>query len=345
MASNPIHCEIIATNLLQPTAIQLDEEHNALYVLTNYHLTRIDLNNNKNDVQIVNQHNRRFQGKKMDDDIDEYSQGESDEDPEMRGLSDPFEDSEPSTDDDEDKITNRRNWRRYGWRTYRLDNPCSILFLSEKNQLIVLNEGVITFLTIELEDNRPFVQGSSKNIFCYDFDVFNQSKTRQSVQPWSIARTSKVDYFIFSLLQDSQLYSIDMTNQNAIIEKFTTTNVNYCSYLLFHPQSNKIFVYDSTQILAMSPDDRTTVKVDTPFIEEGKTISAMAIDKIGHVYILSDSTIYKCTYQSNLQLVECLGKIDISMHSPQMVVTNIENQFYFCDAQLDSVYRWRKING
>jgi len=109
-----------------------------------------------------------------------------------------------------------------------------------------------------------------KIFFCHDFDVFNQGDKRHSVQPWSIASTSKIDFFIFRLLEGSQLYSLDMRNQNTIIEKFTTISVNSCPYLIFHPQSNKIFVYDSTQILAMLLDDKTIVKVDLPFIEQEK---------------------------------------------------------------------------
>ncbi|CAF1151112.1 unnamed protein product [Rotaria sordida] len=345
MASNTIHCEIIAYDLIEPTAIQIDEEHNAIYALTNYQLTRIDLNTNKDNVQIVCQHSRKFQGMDVDDDNENYSQGESDDDRDMPRVSDPFEDSEPSTDDDEEKITNRRNWRRYGWRIYQLDNPCSILFLSDNNQLVVLNEGVIKFLTIELEDNRPFVQGPSKNIFCYDFDVFNNGGKRLSVQPWSIALTSTVGVFVFSLLDNSQLYTLDTRNQNTIIQTLTTTVIHNCPCLLFHPQSNKIFVYDSTQILAMSPDDGTTVNVDLPFIERGKIISTMAIDKIGHIYILSDSTIFKCTWQSQLHLVECLGKIDVSISDTQMIVTDQGNQFYFPDMGKGCLYRCRKING
>jgi hypothetical protein len=166
MASNTIHCELIARDLIEPTSLQLDEEHNVIYALTNYRLTRVDLNNNNN-VQIVNQHKRNFQGESINND-DYYSQGESD-DEETSRVSDPFEDSEPSTDDDEEKIVNRRNWRRYGWRIYQLDNPCSILFLKENNQLIVLNEGVITVLRIQIENERPFVQGSSKKNFLLSF--------------------------------------------------------------------------------------------------------------------------------------------------------------------------------
>jgi len=280
MASNTIHCELVARDLIEPTTLQLDEEHDVIYALTNYQLTRIDLNTNN--VQIVNQHNRKFQGENLTDDY--YSQGESD-DEEMTRVSDPFEDSEPSTDDDEEKITNRRNWRRYGWRIYRLHNSGSILFLKENNQLIVLNEGVITFLKIQIENERPFVQGSSKNIFCYRYDVFNRDDKRKGIQPWSITSTSTVGFFIFSLLGGSQLYSLDIRNQNTIIEKFTTTSVNSAPYLIFDPQSNKIFVYDSTQILAVSLDDKTVVKLDLSFIEQGKTISSIDIDKMGHIYI------------------------------------------------------------
>jgi hypothetical protein len=340
MASNTIPCEVIVRDLNETTALQLDEEHHALYALTNDQLTRIDLNSSSNNAQVVCQHNRTLQGKTINDD-DCYSQGESDEDETTR-VSDPFEDSEPSTDDDEEKIENRRNWRRYGWRTYQLDNPCSILFLPEDNQLIVLNEGVITFLTVDLENGRPFVQQSSKNIFCYDFDVFNQAAKKQSVQPWSIAPTSTVGFFVFSLLDNSQLYSLDTRNENTLIQKFATTAVIYCPYLLFHPQSNKIFVYDSTQILSVSLDDATSIKVDLPFIDQGKTISSMTIDKTGHVYILSDSTLFKCTWQTELNHVECLGKIDISMSHPQMIVNGSGNQFYLADTETGCIYRWKK---
>jgi len=343
MASNRIDCELLAKDLDETTALQLDEEHQVLYALTNSQLTRIDLNISNNNVQVVYQHNRTLQGKSMNDD-DYYSQGESDEE-EVDRVSDPFEDSEPSTDDDEEKIENRRNWRRYGWRKYQLDNPCSILFLEEDNRLIVLNEGVITFLTIQIENQRPFVQGSSKNIFCYDFDVFKQDDKRQSVQPWSITSTSTVGFFLFSLLEGSQLYSLDIRNENPIIEKWTTTSVNYCPYLLFHPQSNKIFVYDSIQILAISFDDRTTTKLDLPFIEQEKTISSITVDKMGHIYILSDSTILKCICQSQLHLIECLGKIDVSMSSPQMIVTSQGNHFYFSDVNTGCVYQSKKIDG
>ncbi|CAF3733328.1 unnamed protein product [Rotaria sp. Silwood1] len=345
MASNSIHCEVIACNLNEPTAIQLDEGHHVLYALTNYQLTRIDLNKKKDNLEIVRQHNRKFRKDNIngdDNDDDEYSQGESDDEREMPRVSDPFDDSEPSTDDDDEKIMNRRNWRRYGWRTYQLNNPCSRLFLSENNQLVVLNEGVITFLTIELHDNRPFVQGASKNIFCYDFDVFDNNSKKQSIQPWSISPTSKPAFFVFSLLEDSQLYSLDMQNETTIIEKFTTTSVKYCPYLVFHSQTNKIFVYDSTQILAISLDDKSTMKVNLPFIEEGKSISTMAIDRAGYIYILSNSTIFKSIWQSELHFVECLGKLDVLISCPQMIVTNQGNEFYFSDMEAACSYRSSK---
>jgi hypothetical protein len=78
MASNTIHCEVIVQNLIEPTSIQLDEEHNVLFVLTTYYLTRIDLNEKSNNVEFVYEHNRKFRGIKVDD--DNYSQGESDDD-------------------------------------------------------------------------------------------------------------------------------------------------------------------------------------------------------------------------------------------------------------------------
>jgi len=63
----------------------------------------------------------------------------------------------------------------------------------------------------------------------------------------------------------------------------------------------------------VSLDDKKIVKVNLPFIEQGKTISTITIDKIAHIYILSDSIIFECAFQSQLDLVECLGKIDVSM--------------------------------
>ncbi|CAF2811942.1 unnamed protein product [Rotaria sp. Silwood2] len=342
MASNSIHCEVVACNLNRPTSIQIDEERNILYVLTNYRLTRIDLNNNNNNnVEIVRQHNRKFQKDNIDDDDDddEYSQGESDDERDTPRVSNPFDDSEPSTDDDEERITDRRNWRRYGWRNYRLDNPTSILFLSENNQLIILNEGVITFLTIELNDDHPFVREASKNIFCYDYNVFNNGSKRQSIQPWSISSTSIPNFFVFSLLESSQLYSLDMQNETISIEKFATTSIEYCPCLIFHSQLNKIFVYDSNQIFAMSLDDKSTIKVNLPFTEQGKTISTMTIDKTGYIYVLSNSTIFKCIWQLEFQLIECLGKLVVLINYPQMIVTNQKYQFYLSDMEAASIYR------
>ena len=171
MASKIIHCEQIASDLNEISTVQLDEERHGIYGLANDRLIHIDLNENKNDVQIVYQHKRTTMNV---DDNEGYSQGESDDENLARRVSDPFEDSEPSTDDDEDTINNRRNWRRYGWRTYQLDNPCSILFLAEENQLIVLNEGVIKILKIQSEQDRLFAQGPSKNIFLHDYNIFDQ---------------------------------------------------------------------------------------------------------------------------------------------------------------------------
>jgi hypothetical protein len=98
-------------------------------------------------------------------------------------------------------------------------------------------------------------------------------------------------------------------------------------------------------MLAISFDDRTTTKVDLPFIEQEKTISSITVDKAGHIYILSDSTIFKCIWQSQLHLVLCLGKIDVSMSSPQMIVTSQGNHFYFSDVNTGCVYQSKKIAG
>ncbi|CAF3316811.1 unnamed protein product [Rotaria socialis] len=347
MISNTIHCEIIANNLIEPTTIQLDEKHHALYVLTNQ-LTRIDLNKDKNNAEIVYQYNRKFQqsnnqNQNDDEEEDQYSQGESDDERDIPRVSDPFDDSEPSTDDDDETILNRRNWRRYGWRIYQLDNPCSILFLPENNQLVVLNEGVITFLTIQLEDHRPFVEGPSKNIFCYDFDVFNSDANRKSVQPWSIAPTLKINLFVFSLLDDCQLYLLDMQNETTMIRKLTTTSIYNCPYLVFHCQSNNILVYNSTEILAVSLDNQTVVEVNLEFMKEKKLISSITIDKMGYIYILSQSILFKCIWQSQLHLIACLGKLDVLISSPQIIVTDQGNEFYFSDMETACIYRSKTI--
>ncbi|CAF1375510.1 unnamed protein product [Adineta ricciae] len=345
MATKTIDHEIIATNVDTPISLQLDKEQDALYVLTNYQLTRIDLNSKEYQREFVYQHKTKVEENQMDDDDEEeeeeeyYSQGESDGDEDR--VEDPFEDSEPSTGDDEDRVINRRNWRRYGYRIYQFDNPCSLLYLQDKNQFIVLNEGVIKFFTIQLENNRPFVQSPSKHIFCYDFDVLKENN--RSIQPWSITKTSQEDYFLFSLLDSSQLYSLDMTNEKARIEKFITTEINSCPYLQFHRQSNQIFVYDSTQIFTVSINEKIPVKLQLPFdIEEGKGISSLTIGKSGFVYVLVNSNLYKCDYQqSKLSVIEDLGKLNLTMNSAQMIVDDEEKNFYASDCENSTVYRWK----
>jgi hypothetical protein len=95
----------------------------------------------------------------------------------------------------------------------------------------------------------------------------------------------------------------------------------------------------------LSPDDKTTIKIPLPFIDEDKSISTMSVDKTGHIYILSDLAIYKCIWQSQLlHLVECLGKIDILLSQPRMIVTNEGNDFYFSDIEVSYLYRWKKIS-
>ncbi|CAF1223246.1 unnamed protein product [Rotaria sordida] len=258
----------------------------------------------------------------------------------MPRVSDPFEDSEPSTDDDEETIADRRNWRRYGWRTYTLDNPCSILFLSEENRLVVLNEGVITFMTINMENGRPFAQGPSMNIFCFDYEVF----TQHSIQPWSIAPTSTVGLFVFSLLDSAQLYSLDISKESPVIKQMITTPVIYCPNLLFHSQSNTLFVYDSTQMFAVSLADGTVATVDFPKLEKEHTISAIATDKMGFVYILTALTIFKCTWTSQLYPVERLEKIDVPSTCAHMVVTGAGTDFYLSDMDTGSIYHCKKIS-
>ena len=332
MTSSSVQCEVLACELNESTAIQIDEERQVLYALTGYSLTRIDLTKSEGNLQVVCQHKREPTIADDDDNEDYYSQGESDE--ETPRVSDPFEDSEPSTDDDEEKISERRNWRRYAWRKYQLDNPCSILFLPTGNRLVVLNEGVISFMTIEMENERPFTQGPSKNIFCYDFDVFN----RRSIQPWSIAPTSTDGLFVFSLLDSAQLYSLNVSSETPVIEQLITTPVIYCPYLLFHIQSNTLFVYDLTQIFAVSLADLSMVK-----IEKEQPIGAMATDKLGFVYVFSASTIDKCTWTSKLDLVERFEKIDVPTTCSSLVVAESGTVFYLADLNANSVYRCKKV--
>ena len=118
------------------------------------------MNNNKNSVQIVCHHNRKFQEDDAEnnddddhDDNDHYSQGESDDGLDILRVLDLFKDKEPSTDGGKEKILNRQNGRRYGWRVYVSDNLRSLLFFSERNQEVVLNENVMTFLTMKLQNN------------------------------------------------------------------------------------------------------------------------------------------------------------------------------------------------
>jgi hypothetical protein len=225
MASDILHSEVMVGDPFELTAIQLDEEHNVIYALTMCHLIRIDLNKNNNNVQIVYQHNRKFQG--IDTKDDEFSQGEFDD---CCEISDSVED----IDDDGQTTTNRRNWQTHGWRPYPLYSPYSMQFVSNNNQLVVLNQGVFTFLTIELEDSRSFVQGPSKNIFCNDFNMFNIDGKPHGLQPWSLAPTSTVDFFIFSFIECPQLYSLDVRNENHAIQKFIMTTLDHCPCLLFH---------------------------------------------------------------------------------------------------------------
>ncbi|CAF2833981.1 unnamed protein product [Rotaria sp. Silwood2] len=337
MASSLVHCELIASELNTLTTIQLDEEHQVLFALTNYFLTRIDLTKTSDNSQIICQHNRKAQGEDNEND-DYYSQGESDD--EMPRESDPFEDSEPSTDDDEETIADRRNWRRYGWRTYKLDNPCSILFLPEENRLVVLNEGVITFMTIDMENGRPFAKGPSMNIFCFDYEIFTQN----SIQPWSIAPTATVGLFVFSLLDSTQLYSLDISKESPVIKQMIRTSVAYCPNLLFHSQSNTLFVYDSTQLFAVSLTDGTVATVDFPKLDKEHTISAITTDKMGYVYILTELTIFKCTWTSQLHPVERLEKIDVPPTCAYMVVTKAGTDFYLSDTNAGSIYRCRKVS-
>ena len=329
MASSLVQCEVVASELNEPISIQVDEERQVLYALTNYSLTRVDLTKSSENVQVVGQHKREAT---IDDTESEdcYSQGESDE--EIPRVSDPFEDSEPSTGDDEEQITDRRNWRRYAWRTYPLDNPCSILYLPGENRLVVLNEGVITFMTIDLTEGRPFAQGTSKNVFCHDFKVFDQ----RGIQPWSIAPTSTAGLFVFSLLDNAQLYALNTSNETPVIQRLLTTPVIGCPNLLFHPQSNTLFVYDSTQIVAVSLLDHTTVNLDFP------PVGAMATDPLGFVYVFSASNLLKCTWTSKLEVVERFDNLEVPTTCTSLVVAESGSTFYLADVDTGSIHRCKK---
>ena len=339
MASNTLHCEIVAKTYREPSSLQFDEENNFIYMLTNYRLSLLDLNKNFH-VKLVRQHNRKKlkrDEEEEDDDEDGYSQGESDE--EDRVL-EPYEDSEPSTDDDEETIADRRNWRRENWRFYQLDNPTTMFFNSNSKELIILNEGVFTFLNIRFEDEYPFVDGPSRNIFCYDFDIFiENNKPKLGIQPWSITPTSIQGFYLFSLLDGNQLYSLDLTNQKPIIEKFIKIPIQSCSFLLFHLQSNRILIYDSKEMFSLSVNDKTLNSIDISFlVGQDPPISTMTIDKQGFVYILSNKNIFKCSFQSEMKLIECLGEIDRMITSPSMIFHQQTNRFYFSDFENNCVY-------
>ena len=341
MLSSMIQSEVIARDLSEPISIQLDEDHHVLYVLNGYHLSRIALNDSNTNPQVVYQHNRKLLGTNTnsEDDDENYSQGESDDERDNPRVTDPNDDSEPSTDDDEESIADRRNWRRHAWRTYRLDNACSMLFLPAHDQLVVLNEGVITFLSIAMEDGRPFVQGPSKNIFCYEYNAIQ----KKSIQPWSIAPTSTDGFFIFSLLDSAQLYILDVRQDNAIIETFVTVPISYCPYLLFHSQRNILLVYDANQVWAVSLVDKTINQLFITELEKEKAISAMAIDKHGYIYILSGSIILKYQWQYQLQLLERLENVEfVPSANVQLIVSGTGDELFLSNIDTNCIYRWKK---
>jgi hypothetical protein len=47
---------------------------------------------------------------------------------------------------------------------------------------------------IELEDNRPLIQGPSKKLFRYDSNI---DAKPQSSKPWSLALTSTVNFQLY----------------------------------------------------------------------------------------------------------------------------------------------------
>ena len=332
--------EIIVSDLHEPTSIQLDEDHHALYVLANARMIRFDLTDNKRQPQVICQHNRKLLGLPTNDEDESYSQGESDDDRDNPRVLDPNDDSEPSTDDDEESIANRRSWRREAWRSYTFDNPCSILFLPASHRFIVLNEGVISMLAIDMENGRPFVQGASRNIFCYDYDVF---QNKRGIQPWSIAPTAVDGIFIFSLLDSAELYTLDMRQDKATIENFLTISIAWCPTLLFHSSSNRLLVYDNNQVWAISRVDKSIVRVTIPDLEQENAISAVATDQQGYIYVLSNSIIFKYQWQSQWQLIERFSDpSNASTSYLHLIVAGTGNEFYLSNMHTGSIDRWRK---
>ena len=335
-----IQSEIIVRDLYEPTSIQLDEDHHALYALGNAQLFRFDLTDNDHKPQIVCQHNRKLLGIQTNSDDEHYSQGESDDDRDIPRVTDPYDDSEPSTDDDEESSANRRSWRRDAWRPYKFDNPCSILFLPNNHRFIVLNEGVITILSIEMENGRPFVQGASQHIFCYEYDIF---QNKQSIQPWSIAPTAIDGIFVFSLLDSPQLYIIDIRQDKATIDHFMSVSITWCPTLLFHSLSNRLLVYDNNQVWAISMLDKSVMQLTLPKPQQENAINSITIDKQGYIYVLSNGTIFKYQWETHLQLVESFNDSkNTSSSYLHLIVSNAGDEFYLSNMNSGSIDRWKK---
>ena len=332
--------EVIAHDLYEPTSMQLDEEHHALYVLGNARMIRFDLTDSNRQPQVIGQHNRKLLGLPTNSDDESYSQGESDDDRDNPRVTDPNDDSEPSTDDDEESIADRRSWRREAWRLYKFDNPCSILFLPASHRFIVLNEGVISIVAIDMENGRPFVQGPSRNIFCYECDVF---QNKQGIQPWSIAPTAVDGVFIFSLLQSAQLYTLDIRQDKATIEDFITVPIAWCPTLLYHPSSQQLLVYDNNQLWAIAMVDKSIARLALPDLEQENAITAIAKDQQDYIYVLSNSTIFKYQWQAQWQLVERFNDPNSTSSSYlHLIVSGMGDEFYLSNTHTGSIDRWKK---
>ncbi|CAF0935412.1 unnamed protein product, partial [Didymodactylos carnosus] len=325
------------------------------------------LNEDNKKGQLVHQHNRKLKRKKNEsyksrkeqkieneNDEDNYSQGSSDEE-NGHHVSDPDDDSEPTTNDDEETIADRRNWRRKGYRLYRLDNPTSILIEQRTTtaatneaatELIVLNEGVFTRIKVAMEESVPFVQGMSQNIFCGDFPIFQEKLTRTGVQAWSIAKLpdSSSDY-VFSLLDGPELY---LLKTNAI-ELFTKTPIEICPYLIYHSKLNLIFAYESKQILTITNEGIVEKsRLFEKYIDDQKIIS-MTFDGEGMIYILIQYTRLDIDQYSILkfdQKVEFIEKIKSNQSHykiiTHMVVSSDGRTFYFSDYDDGTVFKWSK---
>ena len=71
-----------------------------------------------------------------------------------------------------------------------------------------------------------------------------------------------------------------------------------------------MIIYYSKQMFSLSVKEKTLDPIEISFLGQDKPISTMTIDKHGLIYILSEKNIFKSSYQSKMELIECLGEIN-----------------------------------